>query len=298
MKKAILVAAALVASAAQASSSLEFGDLNYFLKANQFNLRSDFSVVDSEVDPETSARVETSGYVLENRFGYGIADNLNAFVGLDFAFMYENKLKGASDSDGGGLSNPYIGATYRLMNQENSAFNLDLGVLGRIRLMDAEVGLGNEDGTFNRGNHSLEANVAIGRKWNEANEWRVTASAIQNFEGEFEDKNRNEDVTTTASTDFSLTAAYQYRPVQEFMMAVSAQALRVGESDFEYDAGDATDDAHLDFNFRFTAKYLITEKFIAKFNYGQSRLEEYDRGDVEQKERQSLYYGFGIDWLF
>lgn len=305
MKKAIALAAVLLASSAQASSGLDFGDLNYFLKASQMNLTSNFSVVDRELHPENAAaKTTTRGYVVDNRFGYGIADNMNAFVGLDFAFNYEFQQTGVSDSDNGGLSNPYAGLNYRLMNQSDAAFNLDFGVVGRFNLMDSEIGSAGEDGNYARGNHSLEINSSIGRKWNEANEWRLTAAVIQQFEGESELKAPagDSDVETDASTDLSLTAAYQYRPVQEFMMNVSLQALRVGEADFEVGNTESTDEAHLDFNFAFSAKYLITEKFIAKFNYGISRLEEYDvetgGTDVEQKERQANFYGVGIDWLF
>lgn len=307
MKKAIALAAALLASSAQASSGLDFGDLNYFLKDGQFNLTSNVSVVNAETNDEgASARYETNGYVLDNRFSYGLADNLNAFVGLDYAFMYETERPGSSDSDNSGLSNPYLGANYRLMNQNDAAFNLDFGVIGRVRIMDAETGFQGEDGQYNRGNHSLELNSSIGRKWNEANEWRLTAAVIQQFAGETTQvlAANDQDYETDASTDLALTAAYQYRPVQEFMMNVSLQALRVGEIESENTTSntDTTEDAHLDFNFRFSAKYLITEKFIAKFNYGLARLAEYDieRGNTksELKDRHENFYGFGIDWLF
>lgn len=307
MKKAIALAAALIASSAQATSGLDFGDLNYFLKSGQFNLNSNISVVMYEVqDDATRADFETNGYVLDNRFTYGVADNINAFVGLDYAFMYETQLPGSSDSDNSGLSNPYFGATYRLMNQSQSAFNLDFGAIARLRVMDSETGFRGEDGNYNRGNHSLEINSSIGHKWNEANEWRLTAAVIQQFAGETTQvlASGDQDYETEASTDLSLTAAYQYRPVQEFMMVVGLQALRVGEIESENTTSnfDATEDAHLDFNFTFSAKYLINENFIAKFNYGQSRLAEYDSESnntkSEQKDRQSHFYGLGIDWLF
>ena len=306
MKKMIVVAAALLATSAQASSGLDFGDLNYFLKSGQFNLTSNFNVPNIEVTDEASKiDYETNGYVIDNRIGFGVADNLNAFVGLDYAFQYETETPGSSNSNNGGLSNPYAGAYYRLMNQSDSAFNLDFGVVGRFQLMDAEVGTFGKDGTFNRGNHSVEVNSSIGRKWNEANEWRLTAALIHNFDGEYErNAATSSDVETDASQDISLTAAYQYRPVQEFMLAVSMQAIQVGEVDSTVKTGNTrfTDDSHLDLNFTFNAKYLITETFIAKFNYGQSRLAEYDRDSngtsSEQKDRHQLYYGFGIDWLF
>lgn len=305
MKKAIALAAVLIASSAQATSGLDFGDLNYFLKAGQFNLTSNFNVVTAEnTDEGSGEKSETNGFVLDNRFGYGVADNINAFVGLDYAPKLETELPGSPDSQNGGLSNPYFGANYRLMNQKDGAINLDFGAVARVRFMDAEIGTDGEDGTFNRGNHSLELNSSIGRKWNEANEWRLTASVIQQLDGEVEVKTASgdADVDTSSSTDFSLLAAYQYRPVQEFMMTVSAQALRVGETEVKSSGIKGTDEAHLDFNFGFSAKYLITESFIARFNYGQSRLAEYDTEtagvDSEQKDRHALFYGFGIDWLF
>jgi hypothetical protein len=307
MKKVIAVAAALMASSVQASSGLDFGDLNYFLKSGQFNLTSNVSVVSSEVeDKGSSTRSDNRGYVLDNRFTYGVADNLNAFVGIDYAYDNKTELTGSSRSSNDGLSNPALGASYRLLNQNDSALNLDFGAVARFRLMDSETGIRGEDGNFNRGNHSVELNTSIGRKWNEANEWRLTASVTQQLEGETELKSNagDTDIESDASTDFSLTAAYQYRPVQEFMMAVALQALRVGEVDTENKSTNAesTADAHLDFNFTFSAKYLINENFIAKFNYGSSRLAEYDietsGTDSEQADRFAHFYGLGIDWLF
>ncbi len=307
MKKAIALAAALLASSAQATSGLDFGDLNYFLKGGQFNLTSNVSVVNVEVfDEAASAEYETNGYVFEDRLSYGLADNLNAFVGLDFAFKYETELPGSSESDNGGLSNPYFGANYRLMNQKDAAFNLDFGAIARINIMDGETGFAGEDGNYARGNHALELNSSIGRKWNEANEWRLTAAVIQQFAGESTQmiSGGDQDYETDASTDMSLTAAYQYRPVQEFMLTVSAQALRVGEIESENTTSnfDTTEDAHMDLRFGFSAKYLITENFIGRFNYGQGRLAEYDiernNAKSELKDRHEQFYGFGIDWLF
>jgi hypothetical protein len=308
MKKAIALAAVLLASSAQATSGLDFGDLNYFLKDGQFNLTSNISVLNAETNDEAnSARFETNGYVVDNRLSYGLADNLNAFVGLDYAFLYETELPGSSDSDNSGLSNPYLGANYRLINQNDALINLDFGVIGRINVMDAETGFRGEDGNFARGNHSLEVNSSIGRKWNEANEWRLTAAVTQQFAGEstqIQSGTPDQDYESDASTDMSLTAAYQYRPVQEFMMSISAQALRVGEVKSENTTSnfDTTEDAHTDLNFRFSAKYLVTETFIAKFNYGQSRMAEYDvktnGTKSELKDRHENFYGFGIDWLF
>ena len=307
MKKVIAVAVALMASSVQASSGLDFGDLNFFQKSGQFNLTSNVSVSNSEFTDEGSGnKFEKNGYIFDNRLGYGLADNFNVFVGLDYALQNKTELPGTDRSENNGISNPRIGANYRLMNQSDSAVNLDFGVVGTIRIQDAEEGIAGEDGNFNRGNHSLQLNSSIGRKWNEANEWRLTAAVTQQFAGESELKAPagNSDLETDASTDMSLTAAYQYRPVQEFMLAVALQGVRVGEVDSKNKSAstDSTADAHMDYNFTFSAKYLITETFIAKFNYGISRLAEYDvetsGTDSEQKDRHANFYGWGIDWLF
>jgi hypothetical protein len=305
MKKVLAVAAALIASTAQATSGLDFGDLNYFLKTSQFNLTSNISIVNAELtDQNSKTQYETNGYVVDNRVGYGIADNLNVFVGLDFAFDYKVEQKGSQNSHNGGLSNPYLGANYRLLNQKDSMINLDFGAVARVRLMDAEYGYGGKSGTFNRGNHSLELNSSIGQKWNEANEWRLTAAVTRQFAGDVDVNSQSgtQNADIDASTDFSLTAGYQYRPVQEFMMNLNAQAQRIGEIDSKSGGANITQDSHMDYNFTFSAKYLITDNFIAKFNYGQSHLSNYDQttsGTVStQQHRSFTYYGWGVDWLF
>jgi hypothetical protein len=183
--------------------------------------------------------------------------------------------------------------------------NIDFGALINVRLMDAEYGYNGKDGGFNKGNHSVELNTRLGHKWNEANEWQVIAGYVYNTAGEFTQNTAggDNDVDTDASHDFYLKALYQYRPVQEFMMTVSGTARRIGEVESDdNNNNEYTDESHIDYNFGFSAKYLITENFIGRFNYGLNRLEEYDREvngtDSEQKNRFMNTYGFGIDWLF
>ncbi|MFL5786106.1 MAG: hypothetical protein ACJ76H_15920 [Bacteriovoracaceae bacterium] len=312
MKKVIVVAAALLASSAQATSGLDFGDINYLLKSGQFNLTSNLNVVNEEVQDEAggaggaSISYEKNGYIIDNRFAFGIADNLNVFVGLDYAWDYKMEVPGSSNSDNSGFSNPRVGAIYRAANQSDSLLNVDFGVVGNIKVMDAERGMNTgKSGNYYGGNNSLELNTRIGRKWNEANEWQLTAGAIRNFDGKYDEvtgagKNT---IDTDASTDFYLKAGYQYRPVQEFMMLVQGTAIRKGSMTAKDENGvKIKDDSYVDYNFLFKAKYLVTEKFIVNFNYGLNHLAEYDRvrggTTSEQKNRFANSYGFGLDWLF
>src|SRR5690606_29383636 len=122
----------------------------------------------------------------ESRFAYAFTNQLNAFIGLDYAYDMEtedrtdlNASPQIADIENDGLANPMIGVNYRLMNQNNAPFNLDFGAVARIAIEDAEEGVNTgvdaTHGNFANGRNSLELNARLGQKWNEANEWQVAA---------------------------------------------------------------------------------------------------------------------------
>ncbi len=307
MRRMIATAMLLVAGTAQSAEQLKFGDINYFLQQGQFNLLAD---VNSSFEKQRvgSEDVEVRGVILSTQLAYAFTDQFNAFVGLDYAYdrEFENKTDPTTtDYTSDGLSNPALGVNYRLLNQNDSRYNLDLGAVARINIEDAEDGdaiPGNsKDGNFAESRSSLEANVRLGRKFDIANEWQLAAGAVYFTEGERTVNGIGGDVKSDdeSSIDYYLRASYQYRPVNEFMMLISAQATRVGEMDEDVKGvGSLTHDSHIDLEFRFTAKYLITDNFIAKFNYSQSRNSNYDVEDTEVKNRRAHFFGLGVDYLF
>lgn len=313
MRKLIAAAAVLAMTSAYAAEELKFGDLNYFLKQNQFNVSLDVSSTYYKESPAGTSTYETRGVLFETRYGYGISDRMNVYLGLDYAYdreVEDKKDDTNADFTQDGLANPLLAFNYRILNQNESHYNFDFGLVARVRVQDAEIGHSvgqrSKDGNFATGRHSLEANLRTGRKWNEANEWQVAAGVIYHTDGEDKVLNVNGQYKRDldSSTDVYVRAAYQYRPVNEFMMAVSLQATRIGEADYKNKRTKAksTAEDHVDLDFLYKAKYMITDYLIANFHFGTSRNAEYDvktNGvDQEIRRRRENYYGVGVDFLF
>lgn len=301
MRKLIAVAAVLAFSSAHAAEELKFGDVNYFLKQGEKNVTADVSQTFYKQN-DGGDKTVTRAYQLDTTAAYAITDQFNAFVGLSYAYDRETKDKtgGTNRFNSDGLANPAIGANFRLQNQNTSMYNVDFGAVARINIEDAEYGSTGEDGNFADANNSLELDARMGRKWNEANEWQLAVGGVYNMDGEstINDASGDIDVDEDSSFDLFLRATYQYRPVNEFMVLLSAQATQVGERDVKAAGTKDTIDSHTDMDFKFTAKYLINDGFIGKFNWGVSRLAELesDSGDVDN--RLQNFFGVGVDFLF
>lgn len=309
MKKIIALTAILATSSAFATENLEFGDLNYFIKQGQFNVAAN-AIFSSNQNTVDSTKTETEGYTFETDYGFGILDNLNAYVGVDYDLNMRVAQETTNDSKytQDGLRNPSAGLNYRLINQKDAAVNLDFGVIGRFNVQDAERGTASgantKDGNAADGRTNYEVNAAVGRKWNEANEWRLSGGVVHHMDGEYDQlslSGSKTKVESDSSQDFYLRAAYQYRPVQEFMMALTFTGTQVGEVDGKAN-GKYTTDAHQSYDFLFNAKYLVTETFIVKFSLNKGLNPAYDRkvanGEQEIKRIRSSYYGLGVDFLF
>lgn len=314
MRKMLAAAMVLAVSSANAEE-LRFGDLNYFIKTGELNVAADVNSVFSKTT--YASTLETRGLITEARVGYGITDQLNVYAGLDYAFDLETEDKDAAtaqDFSSDGLANPMLAANYRFMNQNDGMYNVDFGVVARINIEDAETGYGiagdSQDGTFTGlidtgwadPRSSLELNARIGKKWNEANEWQLAAGWVYFTDGETELLAADQDLEIDSSMNLFLRASYQYRPVETFMMLVSLQGTQVGEVDSEVGTTELTDDSHLDWDLDFVAKYLITDNFIAKFNYSMGINPDFDReqgGTTDEvRQRRENSFGLGVEFLF
>jgi hypothetical protein len=313
MRKMIAALAVMSVSSVYAAEELKFGDVNYFLKQGQFNLAVDANATYYRETPKGTDTKETRSYLFETRYGYAYSDQLNFYLGLDYA--YDAKVTNRTTTSNSayyqsGLANPTLGANYRLYSQNTWLYNVDFGAVAKINVQDSKLGssTGNnsEDGTNANPRSSIELNARMGRKWNEANEWQLAGGLVYNNSGDFTflatDGNPDTDATTDSSMDLFLRATYQYRPVNEFMMALSAQATRVGEVTGKFGTSDLTQDAHVDMDFVYRAKYLILDNLIANFHYGMSRNQnvgqEIGNVNFDLKQRRENFYGIGVDFLF
>lgn len=315
MRKMLALATVLAVTSANAEE-LRFGDLNYFIKTGELNVAADMNSVFSKTTTDRTR--ETRGIITEGRVGYGLTDQWNVYAGLDYAFDLETEDKDSDpefqDFASDGFANPILATNYRFMNQNSGMYNVDFGAVARISIMDAESGYGaagdSEDGTFTGlidtgwadPRSSLELNARIGNKWNEANEWQLAAGWVYFMDGETEVLAADRDLEIDSSMNLFLRASYQYRPVETFMMLVSLQGTQVGEVDSELGASELTDDSHLDWDLDFVAKYLVTDNFIAKFNYSMGINPDFDRDQdgttTEVDERRENSFGLGVEFLF
>jgi hypothetical protein len=308
MKKFLAVAAVLAVTSVNAEE-VKFGDLNYFLKQGQFNVG-----VDAIVNNETSrvggtAETEVDGYFLNTQFGYALTDSLNVTVGVNYLYDGETEVNKGASADDSGIQNPKFGANYRLMKQSDAGFNFDVGAVATLNVIDREVGTVDKEGNnqnplysnYADPRSSLDLNARLGNKWNEANEYYFLAGIAYHMDGEYEQL-EGDMVDMDSSVDFKLGAFYQYRPVNEFMITLGLSGTRVGEVDGNDESEDFTITDHLDYQFSFNAKYLVTDAMIAKFIFTQGNRSDFDyeanSGDSEVDQRHALQYGLGVDFLF
>lgn len=298
----ILATSLILAAATVGAEELTFGDLNFLIPAKRVNLSVDAAYT---TDRETTGgtRLETEGTRLNTQATVGLSEKINLYAGLGYNLNVQVD-NSANKHNIDGLTNPYLGGLYRLQNQNDGSVNIDIGISGRFNLIDAEAGSGKKDGNAANGRHQSELYGRVGRKWNEANEWQLQAGVLHHYDGESEvNSSPKEELDEEASTDYYLRAAYQYRPVKEFMMTLAAQGTMVGEKDVKNKPANTKTnlDSHLDLDFDFIARYLITENFIGRFNYGVGRNPDYDGDEngvgFEVEKRRENRISLGIDWL-
>jgi hypothetical protein len=310
--KRILGVVAVLAATTVSAAEVKFGDLNYFLTQGRsqvsFDTKWDTTEVTQKNNPGQTT-TETEGPIAHAKYAFAMSDTLNIFVGANYVYENDVKTEGGNTFQKDGLQNPALGINLRAMNQASGGFNLDFGAVAKVSISDEEVG-SSAGGHNKRGNaserSSLELNARLGNKWDEANEFYTVAGLIYNQSGERTLKNgagTDQDQDLDASYDLFLGAFYQYRPVNEFMLTLGAEAKRIGSVEGDSSGTNFEYSDFMDYKFSFAAKYLITENFIARFDYAGGLLGDYKNdisGAADQKfeNRRYLSMGLGVDFLF
>jgi len=306
MKK-IVIASLMLVSVSSSAQELKFGDLNYLYQKGQFNVGADTNFTSNEFTL-SGTKKKTEGFELNTRLTYGLSEKLNAFVGLEYQWL-DVDVKGDSGYGQHGLRNPLAGVLFRMMGQEDSSVNFDLGLLGRLRVEDAKSGditsHNPKDGNASNGRNSVDLYARLGSKWNIANEWQLVAGVTHNTSGDYDQLHGGSSSTSVdvdSSTDYFLRAFYQWRPVNEFMMNFGAAATEVSDVETKSAGVKSTLEKHLDVDFTFVAKFLVTDNFLVRFNYLQGLHQQYDVSSAGSSSKLSgRHYqliGLGADYLF
>ena len=313
MKKFLCLAAVAVAMIGSAQAEeLFFGDLNYFMKKDQINVTANATMGDETGRQSETTETKVDGYYLGTTLALGLADNINAFVGLDYLYNVKTEI-GSSHYDTTGLQNPKLGANMRLLNQDNAGFNFDVGAVVAVKVLDRESGsvspkkegdlLNPYFSNYTEPRNTIDLNARVGKKWDIANEVYFLGGVTYHQSGKYKDLGANDDVTMESSVDLKAGAFYQYRPVDEFMMTLGVSGTRFGEYDGKSALGTkVTATSHIDLEVLFVAKYLVNENLIAKFMMSQDRRSTYEiqapTSQIVLDKRQSFNYGLGVDFLF
>jgi hypothetical protein len=306
--KNLFAAAAFLAVGTVGAQELKYGDLNYFYKKGQLDAGVVIDLINDKqvADLGTNKfKVYSFGYIGSAKATYGLMDKLNVFAQTEYAYEFnsDNGAGGRSfNSDG--VRNVGVGADYRIYNQNDHLFNLDVGAVVRVATEDAIRGTNIgafKDGNFAEVSDSVELRLKAGRKWDLANEVFLLAGVIYNGEGSAIQRGATDaSIDYDSSIDYKLSANYQWRPVNEFMTGFGVGATYFG--DRETNSANilfkGTQESHLDLNFNFAAKYLVTDHMIVSLNIMNARLADYDNAGISMVQRHSFVYGFGVNYLF
>ncbi len=310
MKKIIAILAMLTAVSAQAQVS--FGDLNFFVKQGQFQLSADANRTTEQykISPG-GAPTRTEGNAFATQLNFGLSDQLNLFAGVGYNYLMktDNTSTPTRAWTQDGFTNPLVGGNFRVINQNDSLVNFDLGFVARFAVQDQVTGAAvkhrTEEGNAANARSAYELNTSVGRKWNEANEFRLTAGLVYNNSGERDQKvvdGSTKSYDVDSSTDAYLRAAYQYRPVNEFILGLALTGTRISAYDEDTTGTKVKNDSHMDVDARFIAKCIILPNFIARFTFAETMNPDYDyktNGAKETyKSRRSSVIGLGADFLF
>jgi len=111
------------------------------------------------------SRAWTDSY--SQHLAYGVTNRLSVNLGLDYDASHARSTSAASDvSEGGrqGFTDPTLGVTYRLIDQANHPFSLDLKGVYSPDLLPAKTAAGSGDGTTAAGGAAGSIGLAIGRE--------------------------------------------------------------------------------------------------------------------------------------
>lgn len=300
MKKIAFVAIVLASSTAFAQN---LGDLNFFQKQGSFYYQGSVaSSTYTTVQKSNNTKYEQEGMILKNQLSYGVANNLNVFAEINYKFENNLRINNSADHQDNGLTNPGVGANYRLMTGP-----VFVDIFGKLngRLTDAEKGSGRKDGNgADAADFSGQIGAAVGKKISEFHEVRFTASAKHSTDGEYTNRTSPEaKVKTDSKTDFFFTANYQYRPVETFMFDFGYVASLYGETTEKTGGSKNKFDSRLDHLLALKAKYQITDSLLATVFINEALyLPDYDgktgAANDEIKRRKYSDFGVAVDFLF
>lgn len=199
MKFLVGLSVLAISAASFGAANSSINDLQYLPNAGTaYGITNAGYVKSSFADGVSTSR--TTGYQIDQTVGYAVLNNLSVQANVNYASS-EEKERGVATTESKGISDPTIGARYRLIDADN---RLDILAAATISLGDAEV-KSNGDSDNRLGGHSFDVGAQYGAK-KENYQWAVSAIFTRNLKATIDDKSAGAKIKDDAHNGLNFAA--------------------------------------------------------------------------------------------
>lgn len=169
---------------------------------------------------------ETKTKDLDLSIGYSVNDNFSFGLEVPFTLSSDSTTTygpasvangQSASSKSSGLQDLNLIAKYRILDQKDSATNLDLTVEFSPKTGDSESASTTTEGNAFRGGSDMEITLEFGKKYKEL-QFRAYAGLMLNGETETKDLSDNTISKREAFTSFNLGGEIQFRPTEQLYL--------------------------------------------------------------------------------
>ena len=207
--------------------------------------------------------------------GYGFAGNLSFFIEADYSFENSSDvtygagttIDGTNEkSKSSGVSDPTFGLRYRLAEQQEKGFILDLELSLSPKTGDSESASTTKDGNNFRGGNQGNINLSLGKKY-EKFSFSIEGGVTLDGSKDVKSLTSNNIVDVDSSTDFQLSGITQFQPNENIFFNLALMITSYG--DYSQISGSTTTEIERDtaVSYALAAGYKLNESLALRFIY-------------------------------
>lgn len=242
MKKLLIASLVLTSLPALAidwteKNEREIYDLMYLPKAGTIFGQTFYSSTAYKSTAKTTVKIaelEVSTVSLTQFAGYSVMDNLAVVLEVDYLLNSTQKLDYTSivatpdsESESKGLGDPTLQVKYRVLDQKDSKFNLDITPKYTFSTGDSETGTEDDDGNGKQGGSNFGLDVTIGKKYAEA-QWTAFIGYEQSGEANSKDATTKEKSKTSSYGTLIMGGGFQRHMTEKWIFEIEVLLASVG----------------------------------------------------------------------
>jgi hypothetical protein len=229
--------------------------------------------------------------------GRAFEGNIFLFAELDYDLKAETDLtygngttsNGVNEkTESKGLADPTLGARYRMVEQEDKGFLLDLNLTFSPKTGDSEAASTTQDGNNYRGGSAGSVGLNFGKKFNSVS-FSIGADLTFNGSRDVKSLSTGNTLNIDSHTDFSISAISQFQPNKQMFFNVTLSYQSLG--DYDQVSGSTTTSIDFDpiFSYGLAIGYRLSPNVAIRALYqGASLNREYTQGTTIIDEEVDL----------